>query len=499
MKESEVLEFIEGRYVELKKAKNKIPDSFWETYSAFANTDGGIVIFGVDENLKQVVGVEQPERMKDDLFNMVNNPQKVSANLISDNDVHIIDVDNGVQIMMIKIPEAPYQLKPVYLKGNPQLTFERLGEGDRRLTPDKYKELVVGSQSETDNELLLNYDLSDLCDDDLEFYRKELYEQTNNTRYKNIDYKDMLIEVGALRKDRQGDGQYYLTVGGLLFFGKYTSITDRFPGFQLDYFEKESSLDVDWKDRVSSGDAAFPQLNVYSFYRMAMDKLKATIKDEFMLDKDTQSRLPFRTDLYTAVREALVNSLMHAYYDSNSPIVIIAYPDYYEFSNPGKMRITVEEFIHGGHSDIRNHTMSTILRRIGISEKAGSGGPRIFDVASKYNLKLPEIIRDQYQTKLRIWKVDLEKTFGGYPEDQKKILYFLIENQSIARSEAKDQLSMDNYTFRITINQLLEKDMVDIMGKGRSTRYILKLSSPERSYKLKRILRSIEDNIINRG
>ena len=58
---------------------------------------------------------------------------------------------------------------------------------------------------------------------------------------------------------------------------------------------------------------------------------------------------------------------------------------------------------------------------------------------------------------------------------------------------------MDNYTFRITINQLLEKDMVDIMGKGRSTRYILKLSSPERSYKLKRILRSIEDNIINRG
>ena len=148
MKESEVLEFIEGRYIELKKAKNKIPDSFWETYSAFANTDGGIVIFGVDENSKQVVGVEQPERMRDDLFNMVNNPQKVSANLISDNDVHIIDVDNGVQIMMIKIPEAPYQLKPVYLKGNPQLTFERLGEGDRRLTPDKYKELIVSESCE---------------------------------------------------------------------------------------------------------------------------------------------------------------------------------------------------------------------------------------------------------------------------------------------------------------------------------------------------------------
>ncbi|OFS64383.1 helix-turn-helix domain-containing protein [Nosocomiicoccus sp. HMSC09A07] len=113
MKQSEILGIVEGKYVELKRAKNKIPDSFWETYSAFANTDGGIVIFGVDEKTKQVVGIDQPEKMRDDLFNMVNNPQKVSINLINDNDVKIIDSDNGVQIMMIKISEAPYQSKPV--------------------------------------------------------------------------------------------------------------------------------------------------------------------------------------------------------------------------------------------------------------------------------------------------------------------------------------------------------------------------------------------------
>lgn len=70
MKESEILAISEGRYVKLKKAKNKIPDSFWETYSAFANTDGGIVIFGVDEKSKQVLGIEQAERMRDDLFNI---------------------------------------------------------------------------------------------------------------------------------------------------------------------------------------------------------------------------------------------------------------------------------------------------------------------------------------------------------------------------------------------------------------------------------------------
>ena len=213
------------------------------------------------------------------------------------------------------------------------------------------------------------------------------------------------------------------------------------------------------------------------------------------MDEDTKSRLPFRTDLYTAVREALVNSLMHAYYDSNSPIVITAFPDYYEFINPGKMRITEEDFVHGGHSDIRNHTMSNIMRRIGVSEKAGSGGPRIFDVASKYNLKLPEVIREQYKTTLRIWKVDLEKTFEDYTDNQKKLLYFLVENQAISRADANEQLKMDNYTFRTTINELLEKDVIEIMGKGRATKYILKKSSLEQSYSMKRILRIVEDRI----
>lgn len=498
MKQSEILEFNEGRYVELKKAQRRIPESFWETYSAFANTDGGIVILGVDELAKEVVGVEKPEKIKNDLLNMVNNSQKVSANIINDSDVEILDVDNGVQIVMVKIPEAPYQNKPVYINDNPKLAFERFGEGDRQLTSEKYKELVVGSKSETDNELLRNYDISDLNNDDLEIYRKNLYKQTNNEKYLNMKLEDLLIEIGALRKDRQGEGKYLLTVGGLLFFGKFTSITDRFPGFQLDYFEKESSLEVNWNDRISSGDAEFPQLNLYSFYRIVMDKLNSTIKDEFKLDNDTKSRLPFRSDLYTAVREALVNSLMHAYYDSNSSIVITAYPDYYEFSNPGKMRITEEEFVHGGHSDIRNHTISTIMRRIGISEKAGSGGLRIYDVAAKYSLKLPEIFREQYRTTLRIWKVDLQKTFESYTDHQKKILYYLIENQSISRSDANSKLEMDNYIFRTTINELLDKGIVDVIGRGRATRYVLKMSSPEQSYNIKRVLRMIEDSLMDR-
>ena len=56
---------------------------------------------------------------------------------------------------------------------------------------------------------------------------------------------------------------------------------------------------------------------------------------------------------------------------------------------------------------------------------------------------------------------------------------------------------MENHTFRTTVTNLLSKDMIEVRGKGRSTRYVLKMSTPEQSYGIKRLLRSIEDDILN--
>lgn len=492
MKEEELLSLVEDKNTELKKATNGIPNYFWETYSAFANTDGGLVVFGVDEKNHKITGVNNAEKLKQDLLNNLNNPNKVSRNILSNDSIKIEHFENGSSVILIQIPEALYSQKPIYLDGNPKKAYERLGEGDIKLTEEKYKALIVGSQEITDDELLKNYDLSDLNEETLIRYKKSLFEQTKNEKYKNLTYKEMLLEIGAFKKDRQGDGEYYLTTDGLLLFGRIKSINDRFPGFRLDYFEKSSSYDIDWQDRVSSEDG--DGLNIFDFYYLVLDKLRVTAKDKFKLS-DTQKRLPFKEDLMISLREALVNSLMHAYYDADFPIKVIAYDDYYEFENPGKMRISVEEFIYGGNSKIRNHTISSIMRRIGISEKAGSGGPRMFDIASKNRLKYPEIYRKQDRTIIRIWKVDLEETFKTYPSTQKKILKFIFDYHAINRKEAYEKLQISNYDFRVAIDGLLQKNIIETEGKGRATKYILKKSSLEHSYSLKRHLKKIEDLI----
>lgn len=68
-------------------------------------------------------------------------------------------------------------------------------------------------------------------------------------------------------------------------------------------------------------------------------------------------------------------------------------------------------------------------------------------------------------------------------------------NQSISRREAEEKLLIENYQFRVAINTLLEKEMIDVKGKGRSTKYALKTGSSEFSYSIKRLLKSIEDGL----
>ena len=125
--------------LECKKASTSVPDNLWSSYSAFANTYGGIILLGIQENTKEkdmkkrftIIGVENSDKIVKDLWNQANNPQKISVNLLGDDDVYIIDVD-GKDIVVINVIRARYNQRPVYINnkmivGN---VFKRNHEGD---------------------------------------------------------------------------------------------------------------------------------------------------------------------------------------------------------------------------------------------------------------------------------------------------------------------------------------------------------------------------------
>lgn len=135
----------ENSRIEAKKATGGLPESIWETYSAFANAEGGIILLGVIENEDkslQTIDLTDPESLVMDFWEMVNNPAIVSANILS-NDCVTIEAIGGKRIVAIRVPKASDEERPIYIYGDMmQGTYLRNGEGDFRCSPEQIQEML---------------------------------------------------------------------------------------------------------------------------------------------------------------------------------------------------------------------------------------------------------------------------------------------------------------------------------------------------------------------
>ncbi len=125
----------EGNRLEAKKATGGLPESIWETYSAFANTLGGVILLGVEEHKDRSlhpVDLPDPEDLVEEFWRLVNDKNKVSANILSPDDVTVENI-NGKRIIVIRVPRALPDKMPVYIYNDPMMGFfNRQGDGDIR-------------------------------------------------------------------------------------------------------------------------------------------------------------------------------------------------------------------------------------------------------------------------------------------------------------------------------------------------------------------------------
>jgi len=128
---TDLLDRHEDQDLEFKSARGGLPGSLWETYSAMANTEGGIILLGVEDD-GVVSGLSKPDKLRQQFWNLVNNRGKISANLLNDSDVSEQRID-GKTVLMIAIPRADRRQRPIFIGQNPVTgTFRRNFEGDYR-------------------------------------------------------------------------------------------------------------------------------------------------------------------------------------------------------------------------------------------------------------------------------------------------------------------------------------------------------------------------------
>ena len=363
----------ESNKLEVKAAREGLPRSLWETYSAFANTDGGTILLGVEEDsdgVLSVCGVNEPESLVKTLWDGLNNPSCVSVNLLTDNDV-TIDVDAGASYIVIEVPRAPRQDRPVYIRNNlASGSFRRNGEGDYHCTSEELKALVRDGGDEIDRLVLEEFELGSLCEETVASYRNAFQALRQNHPWNRLADSDFLMRIGAIGRGGRTH-QLHPTRAGLLMFGYEYEITREYPSYLLDYRTRLG--DRRWDDRIASMDGTWSG-NVYDFWRKVYMKVVEGLPKPFALGPNMR-RLE-DTPMHAALREGLANMLVHADYYGRRGCVALREPGRITFSNPGSLRMSCDVALQGGTSDPRNATLMRMFSLVGIGERIGSG----FDV-----------------------------------------------------------------------------------------------------------------------
>lgn len=377
---------------ESKSAKGGTPGSLWETYSAMANSDGGVIVLGVKEHDGdfEVQGLDDPAKTEKDFWTTINNRGKVSANLLAGDDVRIVPVD-GKAVLTVQVPRANRRQRPVFVGQNPlEGTYRRFNDGDYNCNDSEVRRMLADQLDDSlDGRVVEHFGVDDLDPESLRQYRQIFASRSPTHPWVASPDLQFLEQIGAWRKDRVA-GLEGITFAGLLMFGKSQAITDpaAVPEFHLDFREKLSSDPaVRWTDRIWP-DGTWTA-NLFQFYQRVVSRLTADLKIPFQLQPSMVRKDD--TLVHEAIRETFVNAIIHADFRGQGGIIVEKYRDRFEFSNPGTLLLSVEQILKGGVSECRNRLLQTMFSLLGYGEKAGSGFDKIRQGWVSQNWRLPII------------------------------------------------------------------------------------------------------------
>lgn len=387
---------------EFKSARGGFPFSFWESYSAMANSEGGVIILGAREKDGSVrLDGLSPEQARDHqkvLWDGLHNRSVVCLNLLSVQDVTEVDMGGSV-LLAVHVPRASRVQRPVFLGPNMLgHTFRRRHEGDYRCTDAEIRRMLADADEiPADFRILAHFTLNDLDPASLTQYRQRFRAAKGDHAWLALDDRELLERLGGWRRDR-ATGEEGLTIGGLLMFGKEQAIRDAqaVPEYFVDFREKLDPA-VRWTDRIYP-DGTW-EANIFQFYQRVWPKLALGLPSPFQL---SQGMRRDETPAHEALREAFVNALVHADYYVAGGVVIERYPDRFVVENPGTLLVSLEQYLRGGVSECRNKALQQMLLMIGGGERAGSGADRIRSGWRERHWRAPRIDTQNQPDRVRL-------------------------------------------------------------------------------------------------
>ena len=377
MTQDELIELLnahEWRDVEFKEARRAVPKNAYETVSAFANTEGGYLVFGVKKSGQdmEVVGVLEVDKVQNEFLTALRQPDKISVVVNVQEELHKYDDSD---LLVFYVPEVPRSDKPVFLNGDIRRSFVRSGGSDIRCSDNERNRFLMDADAERYDGQSVELNLSTALDlGSIKWYRDTYEGRQGNRSYVKLSDADFLNEMGLLVEQ---NGQVYPSRAAVFLFGTNAAFRQLLPRPVVDCQRFALA-----RDRADAGERWSDRLvldeNLIRTWQSLVDWYQRFAETPFRVDPTSLQRDDTPLD-YRAFREAMVNLLIHQDYSDHSRKASIRhYTDQTVFWNPGDAFATDADLLEPGEKEVRNPRIVTAFRRIGLSENAGWGLRDVF-------------------------------------------------------------------------------------------------------------------------
>ena len=348
------------------------------------------------------------------------------------------------------------------------------------------------NDSGNDGGLLNGYTMDDIDANSLRSYRIEFEHRNPEHIWNGETDKTFLKNLGGYALDRT-TGKEWLTAAGLLMFGKGIAIRDRFGNIRMDYIDESDLLpDSRWSDRLTY-DGTWEN-NLYNFMRQVIPRLVSGLKRPFRLEGMVRID---DTPIHRAIREAVVNMMIHSDYLITGVLKIVKTEKGFLFSNPGNLKLPIQAIYEGGHSVARNPRIQTMFRMIGYGDNIGSGFPTILSAWGEENWRKPDLQQNEalHQVELKLWMISLmPKECTDYLIKHYGNDYLLLDSHAqlivgtaylengVTNSRMQSILEMNSVEIGQVLSTLVQQGFLIAHKNGRWTRYYVNTE-----YKVKRM------------
>ena len=458
----------ESSTLEIKSAQNGCPQHLYDTLSSFSNQDeGGVIIFGIDESQDyKEVGVYDSQDIQKKINEQCLQMEPVVRPLLT-----VVQRD-GKAFVSAEIPSIDLADRPVFYKGRGRLkgSYTRVGDSDEPMTEyEVYSYEAYRKKYQDDIRTVQRVTLSSLKQEKLNYYIDLLKKDKPNLA--NLDNKT-IYELMSITRNNE------VTLSSTMLFSPYPQAY--FPQLCI------TAIAVPGTEIGDTGDLGERFLDnqriegtIPEMLEEAIHFVNKNMKHMTIINPNTGAREDKTDYPITAIREAIINALVHRDYSVHTegmPIQIIMYEDRMEIKNPGGIygRIKVDQ-LGKMQPDTRNPVLALALETLGITENRYSGIPTIRKEMEKYNLKQPKFADERGSFIVIFYK---ESNAINTDIESDNILQFCKTPRT--RKEICEYLKLSSITYAI------QTYITPLVNKGK-----IKLSNPNKPSSSKQLYYSV--------